>query len=111
MRIGNNCSQIMGRKNPGVAGEKQLVTQWNKRTFEEAKAKREGLAHEDRLVFLEGIIERGFQTFLEVGTALQEIKDQKLWKPRYVSFEEYCHAKWKWTLRYSNKIIRSAETA
>jgi hypothetical protein len=96
---------------PAFPNEKQLIAKTVKRTHEESKAKRENLANEDRLALLEGIIERGFQTFLEVGQALKEIKDQKLWKPRYVSFEEYCHARWKWGLRYSNKVIQSSEIA
>ena|ERR1700676_5178338 len=96
MGIGNNCSRTRGRKNPGIPGEKQLMTRTIKRGEGEALAKRNALANEDQLVLLEGIIERGYQTFLEVGRALQEIRDNKLWKPRYASFDDYCRDRWKY---------------
>lgn len=42
----------------------------------------------------EAIIERGLTTFVEVGQALMEIRDQRLYCQNYRTFEEYCHERW-----------------
>lgn len=47
-----------------------------------------------RLQELEQVIERGLETFVEVGNALREIRDAKLYKNTYSSFEEYCRVRW-----------------
>lgn len=43
----------------------------------------------------ERVIEEGRQTFLKVGTALLEIRDQRLYRQGYPSFEEYLAKKWQ----------------
>lgn len=47
-----------------------------------------------RLVELETVIERGLQTFIEVGSALMEIRNSRLYRQRYATFEEYCQERW-----------------
>lgn len=47
-----------------------------------------------RFAELERIVERGVQTFLEVGSALTEIRDQRLYRERFSSFEEYLAGAW-----------------
>ena len=42
-----------------------------------------------RLQFLEAIIERGQQTFIEVGNALMEIRESRLYLENYPTFEDY----------------------
>lgn len=42
----------------------------------------------------ERIIEHGLRTFYEVGTALLQIRDQKLYRVSHRSFEEYCRQRW-----------------
>lgn len=37
---------------------------------------------------LEQVIERGLQTFVEVGNAIREIRDSRLYKDEYGTFEE-----------------------
>jgi phage N-6-adenine-methyltransferase len=49
----------------------------------------------DRLLECERVIERGLNTFVEVGAALLEIRDSGLYKGGYRTFEEYCHRRWK----------------
>ena len=39
----------------------------------------------------------GKKTFVEVGLALAEIRDLRLYKREYSGFEEYCQKKWGWT--------------
>ena len=63
----------------------------------------------ERLTELEVVIERGLTTFLDVGAALLEIRDRRLYKPEYESFESYCRARWNWGRSYVNKQIAAAE--
>ena len=43
----------------------------------------------------EAIIEKGFNTFTEVGNALFEIRNNKLYRENHTTFEEYCKEKWQ----------------
>jgi hypothetical protein len=43
---------------------------------------------------LEGIVQRGLDTFIEVGRALAEIRDRRLYRQTHGTFEEYCHDRW-----------------
>ena len=58
---------------------------------------------------LETTIERGLQTFVDVGLALMEIRDARLYRADYGTFEEYCRERWGWTRRHTNRLIASAE--
>ncbi|MGW2044667.1 ParB/Srx family N-terminal domain-containing protein [Streptomyces sp. NPDC001858] len=42
----------------------------------------------------EAVIERGIQTFYEVGMALADIRDRKLYRADYGTFEEYAQQRW-----------------
>ena len=39
---------------------------------------------------LEALVERGFEAFVEVGSALAEIRDRGLHSPTFPTFEHYC---------------------
>ena len=43
----------------------------------------------------ESIIEKGFNTFTEVGNALFEIRNNKLYRENHTTFEDYCKQKWQ----------------
>lgn len=58
-----------------------------------------------RLIQLESVIERGKQTFVEVGLALAEIRDSRLYRAEHGTFELYCRDKWNFTRQYVNQII------
>ena len=62
-----------------------------------------------RLEELEKTIARGQKTFVEVGRALAEIRDLRLYKREYGGFAEYCQAKWGWNKSYAYYMIDSAE--
>jgi hypothetical protein len=47
-----------------------------------------------RLTELEAVVERGMKTVVEVGTALLEIKDRRLYREKFTTFEVYCHERW-----------------
>ena len=60
-----------------------------------------------RLCELERIIQKGKDTFVEVGTALAEIRDAKLYKPAQ-TFEEYCKTRWDMERRQAYRLIDAA---
>ena len=62
-----------------------------------------------RLAELEKTIAKGKETFVEVGLALAEIRDLRLYKREYSGFEEYCREKWGWEKRYTQYVIAGAE--
>lgn len=63
-----------------------------------------------KLVDLELVIERGLQTFVEVGAALSIIREQKLYREEHGTFEEYCQERWGWTRQRSAQLIAASET-
>ena len=64
-----------------------------------------------RLVELEKTIQRGKVAFVEVGNALAEIRDSKLYRIEYSTFEEYCQEKWGWTKQHAYRLIECAPIA
>ena len=61
------------------------------------------------LIRLETIIENGRKSFIEVGTALMKIRNEKLYRTTHRNFEEYCREKWSMTRRYANNLIASTK--
>lgn len=64
-----------------------------------------------RLVELEGVIERGLTTFVEVGAALMEIRDSRLYRETHGTFEAYCRERWGWDRTYAHRTIQAAEVS
>jgi hypothetical protein len=62
-----------------------------------------------KLSELESVIERGVQTFAEVGDALAEIRDGRLYRQTHGTFEDYCRERWGFQRNYANKIISAAD--
>jgi N6-adenosine-specific RNA methylase IME4 len=52
------------------------------------------VSESQRLGELEIVIEKGMGTFVDVGTALLEIRDRDLWKQGYPDFDAYCKERW-----------------
>ncbi|MCY7382866.1 MAG: hypothetical protein LH628_09880 [Microcoleus sp. CAN_BIN18] len=67
------------------------------------------IAERARLQQLESIVEQGLHTFYEVGKALEEIREQKLYRETHKNFEAYCHEKWGITKRRAYQFIDAAE--
>lgn len=59
----------------------------------------------------ETTIEAGIQTYVAVGEALLDIRDRRLYRQQYHTWEEYCHGRWGWGRNYANKLIVASETA
>lgn len=64
-----------------------------------------------RLIELEGIVKQGLETFIDVGFALMEIRDSRLYRSDYSTFEAYCQNRWGMTRQHANRTIKAAETA
>jgi transposase-like protein len=62
-----------------------------------------------RLSQLEDTIEKGLQTFYEVGAALAEIRDSNLYKANYSSFEAYLKERWDMGRQRAYQLIEAAE--
>lgn len=59
---------------------------------------------------LEGILERGLQTFYEVGDALQEVRDRRLYRDAgYGTFEDYCSDRWGISRSRAYRLMDAAE--
>lgn len=67
------------------------------------------IAESDALSTHEQTIERGLKTFYEVGVALLAIRDQRLYRADYGTFEDYCRVRWGIARNYANKVIAAAE--
>ncbi len=61
------------------------------------------------LIALEKRIEKGLQTFLEVGQALIEIRDRKLYRLEHSTFADYCKTKWKMSDRRARQLMDASE--
>ncbi len=61
---------------------------------------------------LEGRIEAGLQTFVDVGNCLLAIRDRRLYKEKgYTRFEDYCREQWGWSRVHAHRQIEAAQTA
>lgn len=59
---------------------------------------------------LEGRIRRGIDTFVEVGEALAEIRDRKLYRAAHATFDDYLEERWQTSRARACRLIQSAET-
>ena len=59
----------------------------------------------------EEIIERGMKSFIDVGQALSEIRNKKLWKGSAENFNEYLKDRWGMGTSYASKLIVGSEVA
>lgn len=66
-------------------------------------------AAERSLSELEGVIERGLGTFVEVGQALFVIRDARLYREMHATFEDYCRDRWGFTDRRARQLMQAAE--
>ena len=61
------------------------------------------------LVRLEKTIAQGLQTFVEVGEALAEIRDRKLYRIEHATFADYCKVKWQMSDRRARQLMGASE--
>ncbi|HXH35235.1 MAG TPA: DNA N-6-adenine-methyltransferase [Plantibacter sp.] len=61
------------------------------------------------LLACEAIVERGRQTFVEVGNALMQIRDGRLYRQTHDTFEDYCRERWSFERAHAYRLIESAQ--
>jgi hypothetical protein len=59
----------------------------------------------------ETTIKKGLKSFIEVGNALAEIRDSRLYRQEFSSFKAYLNAKWPIKLSRAYQLIGAAEVA
>jgi hypothetical protein len=64
-----------------------------------------------RLKELEGTIERTLSSFIECGMALREVRDQRLFRESYSSFDDYLAQRWSITRHHALRMIRAVTIA
>lgn len=62
-----------------------------------------------RLSSLETVIDKGRKTWIAAGEALLEIRDSKLYRQAFKTFEDYCQEKWGWTRKRAYELMQSVE--
>jgi phage N-6-adenine-methyltransferase len=60
---------------------------------------------------LEQVIEKGLAGFVVVGQALQRIRDGKLYREGFATFEDYCRGRWGLSRSYAYQQIDAAKIA
>ncbi|KKM45460.1 hypothetical protein LCGC14_1560810 [marine sediment metagenome] len=58
---------------------------------------------------LEAVIERGLETFVEVGLALLAIRDGKKYRENYSTFDDYCRERWGWSRQRGYQLMDAAK--
>ena len=58
---------------------------------------------------IESLIAAKLAAFFKVGFALTEIKNRRLYRAEYKSFEEYCHKRWEMNRSHAYRLIGAAE--
>lgn len=62
----------------------------------------------DRLSLCESVIQKGLNTFVEVGNALFEIKNNKLYRDKFTTFESYCRDRWNLKRQRAYELMDAA---
>jgi hypothetical protein len=104
-RVANNPAQNGKAKSlrPGRKGKHTLEVRAVPTTLEPAEKRQRSECEE--------IIRQGWDTFLEVGRALEAIRDKRLYRDRHATFEDYCGQKWDFSKTHANRLIEAASVA
>ncbi len=58
---------------------------------------------------LEKVIESGVESFLATGSAMKEIRDQRLYREGHRTFESYLKTKWGFDRSYAHRLIDASD--
>jgi len=58
----------------------------------------------------EAVVSKGIKAFKEVWGALLEIRDSKLYRKEFRTFDDYCVVKWDLSKRYVNRNLKALDT-
>ena len=62
-----------------------------------------------KLENLEEVIQVGLRSFVDVGRALTEIRDGRLYRNSHETFEDYCKDRWGISKSYATQVIKAAK--
>lgn len=60
------------------------------------------------LTSYEAVIDKGLETFMEVGTALMAIRDRRLYRQTHGTFEQYCSERWALSRKRTYDLMDAA---
>ncbi len=63
------------------------------------------------LADLEQVVQEGLRTYQEVGSALDEIKERKLYKPQYKNFKTYLEQRWQISRAHAYRLMNAVKVA
>jgi hypothetical protein len=66
-------------------------------------------AERSKLAELEGVIGQGEQWLMRVGVSLKVIRDEKLYRDEFNTFEAYCQSRWNFTKSRANQLIGATD--
>jgi len=66
------------------------------------------ITEEQELAAHEAIIERGLKAFVDVGQALLAIRDARLYRAQFGTFEDYCRDRWGMSRIHAHRLIEAA---
>jgi len=61
------------------------------------------------LYAFEDVISSGWSTVVQVGLAMAQIRDRRLYRGEFHSFEAYCKVKWQYGRNYIDRLICAAQ--
>lgn len=64
-----------------------------------------------RLAVLENAITQGLGTFVEVGAALMEVRDARLYRGQFSTFEDYCQQRWSLSRPRAYQMLQATNVA
>lgn len=113
IRQNDNEAGSQGQRQPGESGKSQSGKPEKKTSREnpEEKAKDKGLSQMERkrLQKQERRIDKALESAIDVGKALRIIRDGRLYREEFDTFEHYCKERWGWTRSRADQYIRFNE--
>lgn len=67
------------------------------------------ITEQNKLAECEAVIERGLKTFIDVGNALLEIRDSRLYRGEFGTFDDYCRDRWGFSKPRATQLIQAAQ--
>lgn len=69
------------------------------------------LPERSALAECEAVIKRAMESWLEVGRAMRRIRNERLYRAEFATFQEYCGLRWQMSKSHANRMIDAAEVA
>ena len=96
-------------KTSNFTNSKATVAHLPLSTLHAAKTEKLGLDEQRELEKCEHVLRTGLATFFEVGQALLTIRNARLYRHDFSTFEAYCHQRWAMGRNYAWHLIGAAE--